>query len=381
MKLLTNQMLQELETVEQSPCLSLYLPTSRSHPDNLQDPIRFKNLVKELEASLVQQYSSGEVTKFIKPFEELLDDKDLWKHTLEGLAVFGGEGIFKVIAMQTSVEELVVVADSFHTKPLRHYLQSVDRYHVLGLSLDEIQLFEGNRHGLVQVELSEDVPTTMKDALGEELTEKHLTVASYGGTSSAMHHGHGGKGAEMDVDAERFFRVITSSIEEKYSKPSGLPLILAALPEHHNLFQKVSSNSKLLEKSIPVNPKSVPLEKLTGMAWEIMEPELMLKFEQLGDQFSTAKANLLGSDDLKEVAVAAAMGKIDTLLIEADKIIGGKLKDVGLGTIEESNIDNPDVDDLLDDLGELVRKKGGTVMVIPADKMPSETGLAAVFRY
>lgn len=374
-------MLQELEAVEQSPCLSLYLPTFRSHPDNLQDPIRFKNLVKELETSLYKQYSSGEVAKFMEPFKTLQDDKELWNHTLEGLAVFGGGGIFHVISLQTPQKELAVVADSFHTKPLRQYLQSVDRYHVLGLSLDGMQLFEGNRHGLVQVELDEEVPTTMKDALGKELTEKHLTVASYGGTSSAVRHGHGGKGDEMDIDAERFFRVIANTIEEKYSKPSGLPLILAALPEHHNLFQKVNGNSKLLEKSIPVNPKSVPLDKLTGMAWEIMEPALMLKFEQLGEQYNISKANALGSDDLKEVAVASAMGKIDTLLIEADKIIAGKLKDADLGTIEESNIDNPDVDDLLDDLGELVRKNGGTVMVLPSEKMPSKTGLAAVFRY
>jgi hypothetical protein len=39
------------------------------------------------------------------------------------------------------------------------------------------------------------------------------------------------------------------------------------------------------------------------------------------------------------------------------------------------------VDDLLDDMGELVIKMGGQVMVLPAEKMPSETGLAAIFRY
>ncbi len=42
---------------------------------------------------------------------------------------------------------------------------------------------------------------------------------------------------------------------------------------------------------------------------------------------------------------------------------------------------NPKVDDLLDDLGELVTKMGGHVMVLPTNKMPSETGLAAIFRY
>ena len=42
----------------QPPCLSLYQRTHRSHPDNAGDPIQFGNLLKELEASLAQQYSS-----------------------------------------------------------------------------------------------------------------------------------------------------------------------------------------------------------------------------------------------------------------------------------------------------------------------------------
>ncbi|MEO5721796.1 MAG: hypothetical protein ABIR71_10040 [Chthoniobacterales bacterium] len=37
--------------------------------------------------------------------------------------------------------------------------------------------------------------------------------------------------------------------------------------------------------------------------------------------------------------------------------------------------------DLLDDLGELVRAKGGEVAVIPAPQMPTQTGAAATCRY
>jgi hypothetical protein len=36
------------------------------------------------------------------------------------------------------------------------------------------------------------------------------------------------------------------------------------------------------------------------------------------------------------------------------------------------------VDDLLDDLGELVTKMGGKVMIIPHEKMPTKTGVAAL---
>ena len=35
------------------------------------------------------------------------------------------------------------------------------------------------------------------------------------------------------------------------------------------------------------------------------------------------------------------------------------------GTIEKGDLDNPKIDDLLDDLGELVTKMGGNVMVNP----------------
>jgi hypothetical protein len=51
------------------------------------------------------------------------------------------------------------------------------------------------------------------------------------------------------------------------------------------------------------------------------------------------------------------------------------------GNTQKKDLSNPDVDDLLDDMGELVIKMGGQVIVLPIDKMPSETGLAAIFRY
>ena len=40
----------------QPPCLSLYQPTHRAHPQREQDPIRFRNLVKSLEESLRRVY-------------------------------------------------------------------------------------------------------------------------------------------------------------------------------------------------------------------------------------------------------------------------------------------------------------------------------------
>ena len=179
--LLTTESLAELVSVHQPPCLSLYQPTHRRHPEKQQDPIRFRNLVKELEASLRQKYPAVETRSVLAPFEALAHQHDFWNHTLDGLAVLGGPTLFRVFRLPRPVGEFAVVADSFHTKPLRRLLQTVDRYQVLGISLQKIRLFEGNRDALDEIDPAPGVPRNITESLGDELTEPHLTVASYGG--------------------------------------------------------------------------------------------------------------------------------------------------------------------------------------------------------
>ena len=380
MELLTKELIQELLAAGQAPCLSLYMPTHKKHNENPQDIILYKNLVRKMKESLERKYSSGEVKKHLNPFEALADDNNTWNHTFDGLAVFSASGLFKVVGVHKSFEELAIVADSFHTKPLRQYLQSLDHFHVLALTLRDIRLFEGNRHSLTEVELNADTPKTINEALGDELTDKH----GYGGSgleSSLTHHGHGGRKEENEKDTEKFFRVVANTIYEQFTKPTGWPLILAALTEHHSLFQKVNKNPLLITKGITINPSSVSPDILANMAWEIMEPEYNLKLDSLVARFEQARANGKGSDEYKEVAVAAVGGRIDTLIVEADRIIPVRITNLVTGNTQKKDLTNPKVDDLLDDMGELVMKMGGQVMVLPTGKMPSETGLAAIFRY
>jgi hypothetical protein len=349
MELLNIELIQELLSLHKTPFLSLYMPTHKTHPQNLQDITRFKNLVSELEESLLQKYSAEEIKNFLEPFEVLGNDSDFWNHTSEGLAVLSSPEVFKTLRIPVAVEELAVAADSFHTKPLRQYLQSADHFHILGLSLNEIRLYEGSRHSLVEVELPSGFPENITDAPGD--------------------------------DATRFFREVATYIYEKFSKPSGWPLILAALPEHHSLFQKVSKNPLLVPEGIQINPTAVSADKLVKLAWDILEPVYMSKIKKLTDKYEQAKANGKGSDNIREASVAAVEGKIDTLLIEADRMIAVRITNPVTGNTQKKDLTNPKVDDLLDDMGELVIKMGGNVIVLPSDSMPSESGLAAIYRY
>src|SRR5690348_16417727 len=98
------------------PCLSLYQPTHRTHPDNQQDPIRFRNLVKELEQSLQKEYSARDARPLLEPFHKLAGDHAFWNCALNGLAVLGAPGFFRTYRLQRSVPEVAIVANSFHLK-------------------------------------------------------------------------------------------------------------------------------------------------------------------------------------------------------------------------------------------------------------------------
>lgn len=372
---------EELTGNPEGPCLSLYLPTRRGYPESQQNPIRFRNLLRTLKSSLEREDPDSTGGKILKPFEELARNAQFWRNPGDGIAVFGSQDVFRVFRLQRTVPERAVLSESFHLKPLRRVLQATDRYQVLGLNRDRMRLFEGNQYVFDEIEPAPEVPRTIEEALGSELTPAHLTVSSYGGAGgTAMHHGHGGRPEQEDLDTERFFREVDRAVYEHHSRPSGLPLILAALPEHHNLFHKVSKNRNLVEEGIRVNPGDRRADELRDLAWKVVEPLYVRRLDALCEEFKLARAKNLGSDDPAQAAEAAVAGRVATLLVEAERRIAA-IVDEKTGRVEKTDALNPASDDLLDDLGEIVENMGGQVLVIPPERMPSKTGVAAIYRY
>ncbi len=363
---LTYDKLVSLESVDGGPCLSIYQETHRSHPDNQQDPIRFRNSVKQLKLSLLEKYPDANMHDSLKALEALGDDFDFWAHTWEGLAILCGQDRFEIFRLQRPVADLIVVGDSFHLNPLRRYLQSVDRFQILCLSINKIQLFEGNRNTLDEIVPQPAVPITIASALGSELSEPEKSVSSHAGTGHgtiATHHGYSDKQNEIDIDTQKYFRAVDTAVLEHHSRPTKLPLILACLPEHHKHFRKISDNHYLLAEGLDIDPFSLSVPELRERAWLLFEPGYAAQLKSLADDFLAAKAKGLASDDLVQVEQAAADGRVQTLLIEADRL------DEEFGS------------ESLENLAEIVAKMGGKVQIIPAATMPGQTGLAATYRY
>lgn len=381
MKQFTIDYLARLLADHEPPCISLYQPTHRHRPDCQQDPIRYRNLLRRMEASLREKYPKREVRELMERFQALARDTHFWNFRTDGLAILGSGEMFQVFDLQRPVKELLIVADSFHVKPLLRVYQSADRFQVLCLNRREAKLHEGNRYALDPVDPA-GVPSTIDEALGGDLTEPHLTVSSHGDGAGGrpMYHGQGSKKDEIDIDTERFFRAVDRAVLERHSRPSGLPLLLAAPAEYHATFRKASRNPFLMADGLMVNPEALGADELREAAWRKREPIYLERLAGLVDEFRSAASREAGSDDIEQVARAAVAGRVATLLVEDDREIPGRI-DPATGRIDPGDLADPEIGDLLDDLTVIVFRLKGEIVVVPPERMPTGSGVAATYRF
>src|SRR5205823_13200324 len=121
------------------------------------------------------------------------------------------------------------------------------------------------------------VPGAMTRALGEEIGPGREVVAGHGpGTGGTHHapdkptvpHGHAAEGEDSKHDTERFFRVVDEAVWERHSRPSNLPLVLAALPQYQPLFREHSKNLNLVRDGVVGNPAALSGDELVRAAWK-----------------------------------------------------------------------------------------------------------------
>lgn len=373
---------------EQSfPCLSLYQPMRRAFPDSDQNPVRFRNLLRDLERLLVEAGVGPEqCAHFLSPFHDLLADKDFWAHPGDGLAVLRTARSFRAVKLSCPVPELVVVSDSLHIKPLLRGLQSAGAFRILCVDRDKIRLLEGSPAGIAEIGLAPGVPRTLEDALGDQITPKDQTgftngrgdgpgVAGY-----AMRHGPGDKDEGIDRDRMRFFQIVDKAVYEFHARQDELPLILAALADNQGHFRAVSQNPHLLDEGIDGDPNALSAERLRERAAAIMQAREERRLLRLIDEFGESRARNLGTDELQQAGEAGANSRIRTLLVDADRHVHGRL-DRDSGRVELADGDAPGTDDVLDELAELTLQRGGEVVVVPHERMPTDSGVAAIYRF
>lgn len=382
MTLFTTEDLNTLVAAEpESVCVSIFMPTHRRGRAKKQDPIRLKNLLTNAEETLKHSgLRAVDARRLLKPAVELVDDSSFWKQQSDGLAIFLTDDDMKAYGVPLKFSEMLFVSDQFHIKPLFPLITNDGHFYILALSQKKVRLFVATRNNIDEI-TPDDMPTSLADALGRELTEKSLQTHSADGSGNKeIVHGQGGQAADEKADLLRFFRQVDEHVMETIGTEHA-PLILASVEYLQPIYHAANTYPHLRKHvSITGNPDNLSPKKLHRKAKKVIEPLFEARLDDATEAYQEAANTDVASDEVKEIIPAAYMGKIDALFVSRGVQTWGSYIPQQNEVVVHS-VPKPGDDDLLNVAVIETYTKGGRVYVLDEDKMPNDSEIAAVFRY
>jgi hypothetical protein len=348
----------------------------RTGPEVQQNPIRFRNLLRDAENQLAQlNVRTPDIEALLKPAHALLTDADTWRQMGDGLAFYSAPGYSSALRLPVRFDELVVVKRRFHLKPLLELLSSDGQFYVLALSQDHIRLLEGSRYSISEMELS-GVPESLSAALQYERPARALRMAPAG-----LHGFGGGEEEESKLDILRYFKMVDKGVRDLLADRRA-PLVLAGVDYLLPIYREANTYPLLLEGGLTGSPEALNAKEIHQRAWELVKPVFTRTQQEQADlfnQFAGQNADR-ASSDLKQVVQAAHEGRIATLFVARGAHEWGVYR-AHSHNVHVHPTQQPGDHDLLDLAAVQTFASGGTVYVVNQDQVPGGQYIAAVFRY
>jgi len=219
----------------------------------------------------------------------------------------------------------------------------------------------------------------MEEALRLDGPQKTLQMHPGGG--GGMFHGQGPGDEEQKIWIEQYLNLVDTSLKE-ILREQNAPLVLAGVDYLLPMYRKVSEYQNIMEEGIAGNPDHLRPEELQEQAWRIVETYFQQETKKTVEQYQQLADTDKATDNVEEIVAAAFNGRVDKLILSIENQIWGAFnpKDgkVTRGSNGQSKKHNLA---LLDFTAMNTLQNGGTVCALSQDEMPTDSPIAAVFRY
>jgi hypothetical protein len=363
----TRAQLERLLSVRDPSSVSIYLPTSPSSRGDAER-IELKNLAREASRQLqVAGADRGDVAAIEEELVDLVDDAEFWRYQARSLALFLTPTTSVTFRLANNLAGLVEVSDRFHLKPLLRAFTFPHAAFVLALAQNSVRLLEITPDlEPAEVELS-GLPSDIASAVGKSSIRDRAP--------SGRLQGSEGQKTRMRQYARQIDQTLRPLL-------NGLdvPLILAAAEPINSIYRAVNSYPHLLASSLPGNPEASSDAELAESARRLLDDLNGAELRVAQDTYALRASQRRGSTDIADVARAATYGLVDTVLVDIDEIVPGRVdEETGAVTFDETgDAVNYGV---VDEIARRVWLNGGRVLAVRRDDIPGQSSVAAILRY
>lgn len=356
-----NVKLEKLATERSTPCVTISMNTHRTHPDNAEDIIVLKNLVKEAETRIINEFGKRSVSSLIEKLGSIEEEIDI-NYNLESLHIFLSNSTKEIVkSMWGTPQNSVHVGDSFAVKPLIKYFNRIEEYFILLLSQSGVQLYHAINDNIVDEITNDDFPFAENPYYlnnSEKLSDAKL----------------------VDNNVRLFFNIVDKAVVKVHNETDMKFVVICTGNNYSHLMQVADKPSVYLGYE-NVNYNDTAKHTIAAMAWQIVgnlhNQTITNAIKEMQEAVGQGKV----LTDLSEIFSAVKNGRGDLLIChdkfhQAIRMTGEFTFDL-IDDVTQPNV----IDDITSEIAWEVISKKGRVIFTNQDEIKSLGDIVLKVRY
>ena len=334
--------LQQLGTEENISCVTISLNSHRTHPDNVQDGIVLKNLLKEAAERVTKEFGKKPVAALLNKIATVQNEIDV-NYNLDSLHLFLSNDTKEIVKTPWPVRQnMVHVAQSFAVRPLIDAYSRSEAYLVMLLSQNSVHLYEAVNDGVIGEIINADFPFTenMQPIFYPEKTNDPVYV---------------------DDLIRKYFNRVDKALVKVYNE-TGLNCVVVCTVHNYSLLKQVADKPTVYHGYVNIDYNKNAPHQIVQQTWEFIKNLQQQRKAEAIKEVKEAVSQGKIITDLQEIYQAAIDGRGELLIVHqnfAQPVM--MTSDRTFDIIEESSTPGA-IDDITSNIAwEVLAKRGRTI--------------------
>lgn len=353
------EIIKQIRSKETKVNVSIVMNTHRTKPDNQQDRILLKNLVKQAEERMLAVHDKHLVQNIMDQINQCVESID-HNYNQEGLILFANENYHEYHRVPVQVKDRVTVGPTFSTRDLIRAQQMDTEYYILTISRPMARLFQAHTDQILkefhgEFPMKSDVYTTDVVELTSPKSTDHLV--------------------------EEFFNQVDKQLM-KILNGTNAQVVIMGDSRNYDHYIKIADQKSRFAGNVHGNFDHESNHNIVTAAWSLMNQKRQEALAQRIDLLRNATDQGKSISDPSEIWTALQEGKGQTLFVEEHYYLPAMVsgQEVKL-TLNAQDTDSNRIDDIIDEMIEKCIEFGGDVVFVKGDGLKDYQGLALATRF
>jgi len=353
--------LEKLAAENNSPCVSISLNTHRTFPENAQDEILLKNLLKEAEKRVTAEFGHRQVTSLLEKIATVSREID-HNYNLDSLHIYLSNDTQEIVQSALPVHENKVhISETFALRPVIKDHVRREEYMILLLSQGGVKLFNALNDRITSEVENDDFPFP---EMSRPLTESV-------NLSESKH---------FDNIVREYLNKVDKAVVKVHNL-TDLQCVIICTEDNYSRLMHVADKPSMYCGYASVDYNNVTTDHLSKQGGKIIrELQHKRRTEAISEMMEAVGQGSV-MNDLQEIYSAAIDGRGDLLIVHEDFMQPVLMTGERTFDLITDNTQPQAIDDITSNIAWAVFSKKGRVVFTEQDKIKDLGEIVLKTRY